>query len=134
MNAVIRDFPNYRIYSDGLIVNVINMKVQKTFLDHLGYARVFLRKDKKIYRKYLHFLLADAFIPNPDHLIHVVHKDLNKSNNSLSNLRWEIENKPEDPSESLYKLPKTQPLILRQRKKAKFIVGDIVDQMNRLNV
>ena len=38
--------------------------------------------------KHLHALLAETFIPNPDNLPQVHHKDVNKSNNNLSNLQW----------------------------------------------
>lgn len=35
-----------------------------------------------------HRLLAEVFIPNPDKLCQVNHKDGNKHNNKLSNLEW----------------------------------------------
>jgi len=37
---------------------------------------------------YLHRLMAQAFIPNPDNLPQVNHKDSNKLNNNLNNLEW----------------------------------------------
>lgn len=37
---------------------------------------------------FLHRLLAEAFIPNPDNLPCVNHKDENKLNNSIDNLEW----------------------------------------------
>ena len=36
----------------------------------------------------LHRLVAEAFIPNPNNLDEVNHKDRNKRNNFLSNLEW----------------------------------------------
>lgn len=36
----------------------------------------------------VHRLVADYFIPNPDDLRYVGHKDHNKSNNDVSNLYW----------------------------------------------
>jgi hypothetical protein len=37
---------------------------------------------------YVHILVATAFIPNPDNLREVNHKDFNKQNNCVDNLEW----------------------------------------------
>lgn len=37
---------------------------------------------------FIHRLVGDAFLPNPDMLPVVNHKDLDKHNNNLSNLEW----------------------------------------------
>lgn len=53
-----------------------------------GYYRVGL-SNNKVHKGYLvHRLMAIAFIPNPDNLEQVNHKDGNKLNNSLDNLEW----------------------------------------------
>lgn len=44
--------------------------------------------DKKQRVKYRHRLVAQAFLPNPNNLPQVGHKDDNKSNNAVSNLYW----------------------------------------------
>lgn len=36
----------------------------------------------------VHRLVAIAFIPNPDNLPHINHKDENKLNNNPNNLEW----------------------------------------------
>lgn len=53
-----------------------------------GYYRVTLAKNGRKVQKYLHRLLASHFIPNPDNLPQVNHKDGNKLNCSLDNLEW----------------------------------------------
>lgn len=59
-----------------------------------GYLSVFLwayRDAKNISRSqraYIHRLVAEAFIPNPENLPQVNHKDCDKSNNRVSNLEW----------------------------------------------
>ena len=53
-----------------------------------GYYRVTLAKNGKKVQKYLHRLLAEYFIPNPDNLPQVNHKDGNKLNCCIENLEW----------------------------------------------
>ena len=53
-----------------------------------GYMRLTLRKDNKEVSKYVHRLVAEAFIPNLDNLPEVNHKDEVKNNNKVNNLEW----------------------------------------------
>ena len=53
-----------------------------------GYKNVMFCKEHKIYNKYVHRLVAEAFIPNKDNLPQVNHKDEDKSNNRVDNLEW----------------------------------------------
>lgn len=53
-----------------------------------GYERVVLSTNN-IPKKYsVHRLVAHAFIPNPDNLPQVNHKDENRTNNCADNLEW----------------------------------------------
>lgn len=52
------------------------------------YLFVNLWKDKKGCSRNIHRLVAEAFIPNPDNLPQVNHRDENKQNNVVSNLEW----------------------------------------------
>lgn len=53
-----------------------------------GYKKLFLRKNKERKSFFIHRLVATAFIPNPDNLPFVNHKDENPSNNKVENLEW----------------------------------------------
>ena len=52
------------------------------------YKVVHLWKDGVYYTKYVHRLIAEAFIPNPDNLPMVNHKDEDGTNNLICNLEW----------------------------------------------
>ena len=53
-----------------------------------GYVVVCLSKDGKSKTKYIHRLVADAFVPNDESEKEVDHLDNNKLNNSSGNLEW----------------------------------------------
>lgn len=53
-----------------------------------GYLRIALAKNGTIKYFFIHRLVAQAFIPNPNNLPCVNHKDCNTSNNSVNNLEW----------------------------------------------
>ena len=53
-----------------------------------GYLTVMLHKDGIGIRRYIHRLVAQAFIPNPLSLPEVNHKDENRANNIITNLEW----------------------------------------------
>lgn len=53
-----------------------------------GYLFVRLCKDGKVRQMLVHRLVALAFIPNPQNLDTVNHKNEDKHNNNISNLEW----------------------------------------------
>ena len=53
-----------------------------------GYLSVMLCKDSKYKIMFVHRLVASAFIPNPQNLDTVNHKNEDKHNNNISNLEW----------------------------------------------
>lgn len=55
-------------------------------IDRAGYLTVRLNKKGKTYTRFVHRLLAEAFIPNPQKKKFVNHRNGNKLDNHLSNL------------------------------------------------
>ena len=53
-----------------------------------GYLHVTLYKDCKQKHFHVHRLVAKAFIPNPNNLPEINHKDEYKTNNHVDNLEW----------------------------------------------
>lgn len=58
-------------------------------IDRYGYQHVNLYDNEQHMKRHpVHRLVAKAFIPNPEHLPTVNHKDENKQNNRADNLEW----------------------------------------------
>lgn len=53
-----------------------------------GYRQVGILIDRKRVTKSVHRLVAQTFIPNPDNLPQINHKDNDRTNNNVSNLEW----------------------------------------------
>lgn len=62
---------------------LLSLKIMKN-----DYIRVGIRQGGKFKSQYVHRLVAEAFIPNPDNKPCVDHIDGNKRNNHVENLRW----------------------------------------------
>lgn len=64
-------------------------RIMKHTLSKDGYAQMELRH-KEIGHKYIlvHRVVAEAFLPNPDNLPQINHKDGNRCNNNVNNLEW----------------------------------------------
>ena len=75
----------HRITSDG---KELTGKVIKGGCYPNGYKFVCLRKNGRNKNVMVHRLVAEAFIPNPNNLPCVNHKDGNKQNNCAENLEW----------------------------------------------
>lgn len=74
----------YYISDKGNFYSTFTKRLIKPQKCHKGYLYVEIgRKKYKVHR-----LVAKYFIPNPDNLPQVDHKDCNKENNCVDNLRW----------------------------------------------
>ena len=78
----------YAITSCGKVYSYRSKKFLKPRKIRDGYLQVNLYKDGKREFYYIHRLVAEAYLPNPDNLPQVNHKDENKENNALPNLEW----------------------------------------------
>lgn len=74
----------YAITEDGQVYSYLRKKYLKQEVLKNGYARVELAGKKYL----VHRLVAEAYLPNPDNLPCVNHKDYNRQNNSVDNLEW----------------------------------------------
>ena len=82
-------FPKYLIDTNGNIYNKRTMKKLKDNDNGRGYRAVHLyNSEGKMINKYVHRLVAETFIPNPNNLSEVNHIDEDKANNSVDNLEW----------------------------------------------
>lgn len=88
----VRSIDHYITFYDSKmgrdITKLIKGRVLKHRIGKSGYDTVILcnsghRKDYKVHR-----LVAKAFIPNPDNLPFINHKDEIKTNNAVYNLEW----------------------------------------------
>lgn len=87
----IEDFEGlYKVSNLGRIYSIRNNKFLKATPNSLHTNRLYIKlyKDKKQYTFILARLVAKAFIPNPQHLTTVNHKDGNPLNNRIENLEW----------------------------------------------
>jgi len=83
---------NYTIWEDGRVISHFTGNTMKySYRKSRGnqtYPTVQLHLDKKHVVLSLHRLLAQAFIPNPNNLPQINHKDGNGLNFALDNLEW----------------------------------------------
>lgn len=85
----IPEYPNYQITKDGRVWTKNNNRFLKPIINKsVGYHYCRLNKNGKTKFKYIHRLLAEIFIPNPQNHPEVDHIDRNRTNNNLENLQW----------------------------------------------
>lgn len=116
---------NYLIYENGEIYSKKSNKFLKGKIGNTGYKEYALaigdnrsaNGKKKSKMVLAHRLVAEAFIPNPDNLPYVNHKDENKLNNNINNLEW-----ISSSENALYSLPNRG-----QRGKAIYLKDNLIE-------
>lgn len=78
----------YMVSNLGRVYGLKSDKVVKTYRNNKGYLKVDLYKDGKCKKCFVHRLVAETFIPNPNSYPQVNHKDENKENNCANNLEY----------------------------------------------
>ena len=98
---VIEGYEGYEVSTSGLVrgvdryVDLPNGKKRfvkaqpiKARINNCGYVAVTLSKNGKTNTRFVHRLVALAYIPNPDGLPQVNHLSGNKQDNTVENLAW----------------------------------------------
>lgn len=78
----------YREMDGEKIWTYLTPKILMCGLNNYGYKMAILRINGDNVGRLLHRMLAQAFLPNPQKLPFINHKDCNKVNNQLANLEW----------------------------------------------
>ena len=90
--SIRRAIPGYEgLYSattDGRIYSEKSKIYLKPRLDDDGYYRVNLHKDSIMKTSFVHRLVAQTWIKNPENLPQINHKNEVKTDNRVSNLEW----------------------------------------------
>lgn len=84
----IKDYEKYEVSNLGQVRNKQTMKILKHGEIRGGYLQIELCNSGKKKFFYVHRLVAEAFIPNPNNFPQINHKDENKKNNFVDNLEW----------------------------------------------
>ena len=87
----------YKVSNKGNVFSVVRKdsmgrecggRTLKQLRDKVGYLRVTLYKNDARKHKFIHRLVLEAFVPNPNNYPEVNHRDEDKANNCVENLEW----------------------------------------------
>lgn len=89
----VQEYPRYEVSNLGriraiYIRGIKRNKILKPKLTKKGYLEISLYRERKHKSFRLHRLVAQSFIPNPNNLPQVNHKNGNKLDNRAENLEW----------------------------------------------
>ena len=89
----------YQVSNYGRIKSLEKLKIRNQFMytrimkvkpNRLGYSTIHFKYGDKEYRKLIHILVAETFIPNPENKLQVLHKKAlsDGGTNRVDNLYW----------------------------------------------
>lgn len=83
---------NYIISSHGILYRINFKKYSidfvRPYMEKDGHLRTTINVEGERYKKYIHQLVAEAFIPNPEKKEEIHHIDGDEINNEADNLMW----------------------------------------------
>lgn len=90
MEKIIEDHPDYSITDKGEVYSYkYGLRKKKVLtIKKDGYVRTCLKTNNERYNVYIHRLVAEAFIPNPEKKFQVNHKNFDRADNKVENLEW----------------------------------------------
>lgn len=87
--AEVLDFPDYEVSNYGYIRNIRLGHDLRPNADSYGYQRVTLSRDGISHYRYLHQLIAQAFLTGWEQSVRIIHLDGDRNNNHILNLRFQ---------------------------------------------
>lgn len=78
----------YQISHRGVVRSLVSNRLMKPYQNNNGYLKVDLYKSGKREHRYIHRLVAEAYIQNVGNKNEINHKDEDKTNNCVENLEY----------------------------------------------